>query len=225
MFLIILISSVLFYVSFLVEFPLFVRVLLTGLPLVFYLFTFFDLFRSIRNRRRQTGKTFKTALIFVMLGLLYQVFAPNAAGNFIYKNFPDIFIMPDNSLSPLYVKGEYLKASRLTYSIDVIGLDERLVHSLPDRYDLVRFVESGKHRTGLVVGLPGEEIQIEDGVVLAYDRAIFEKVPAGLNLTGDWPLTSADSYSILIATLQLGKVVQVDKVNLHQVVGKVERLF
>ena len=224
-FLIMLIASILFFVSFIVEFPRLVIIFLTGLPLVFYLFTFFDLFRSIRNRRDDFRKTWKAAALFVLVGLLYQGFAPVAAGNFIYKNFPEIFTVSDNSLNPLYVKGDYLKACRLAYSIDVIGLDSRLVHTTPRRYDLVRFVKDGEHRTGWVVGLPGEEIQITDGVVLAYDRAIFDEVPPGFNLSGDWPLTYADSYSILIATLRFGNVVQVDKVSLDQVVGKVERLF
>ena len=196
-----------------------------GLPLIFYLFTFFDLFRIIRKRRGQVKKTLKAVTVFILIGLSYQVFAPNAAGNFILKNFPEIFTMSDNRLSPLYVRGDYLKASRLAYSIDIVGLDERLMHTMPERYDFIRFTDSGTYHTGIVVGLRGEDIQIDDGIVLSYDYAIFDEVPPGLHISGDWPLTSADSYSILVATLQFGSIVQVKKVSLYQVVGKVERLF
>lgn len=224
-FLIMLITSVLVFVSFLVKFPLMVKVVLFGLPVIFYFFSFFDLARIIRNKASLCHKTVRTVLVFILLGVLYQIFAPNAAGNFIFKNFPVIFTLSDNRYSPVYSGGEILKASRLAYSIDIVGFDGRVIHTVPQRYDFIRYRDSNSEQVGLVVGLPGEEIQIISGEVLSTEYALFDEKPAGLSLSGDWPLTSVGPYSILVAVLKFGTVQKVQEINLSDVIGKVERLF
>ncbi|MBN1213737.1 MAG: hypothetical protein JXA92_14280, partial [candidate division Zixibacteria bacterium] len=126
---------------------------------------------------------------------------------------------------PLYSDRDVLRASRLAYSVDIVGFKERVIHTLPKRFDFIRFNDGDEAQLGLVVGLPGEEIQIIDGEVVATDYALFDEKPPGLFLSGDWPLTSVDPYSILVATLKFGAVERVDKISLFDVIGKVERLF
>jgi len=224
-FLIMLITSILFFISFLVDLPILVKIVMFGLPGIFYFFTFFDLARTIRTKKGKLNKTIRSVIVFLLVGVAYQLFAPNAVGNFTLRNFPDIFSMPDNRYSPVYSGGDMLKASRLAYSVDIVGFKERVVHSLPKRFDFIRYSDGDEARLGVVVGLPGEEIQIVDGEVLATDFALFDEKPAGLSLSGDWPLTSVGPYSILVADLRFGAVERVNKIGLSDVIGKVERLF
>ncbi|MBN1212347.1 MAG: hypothetical protein JXA92_07195, partial [candidate division Zixibacteria bacterium] len=173
-FLIMLITSILFFVSFLVNLPLLVKVLMFGLPAVFYFFSFFDLARTIRTRKSKLNKTIRAVIVFLLVGVAYQVLAPNAAGNFIIHNFPKFFTLQNNRYSPVYSKGDMLKASRLAYSVDIVGFKERFIHTLPKRFDFICYNSGGEARLGVVVGLPGEEIQIIDGEVVATDYALFD---------------------------------------------------
>jgi len=224
-FLIMLITSILFFVSFLVDLPLLVKIVMFGLPGIFYFFTFFDLARTIRTPKNKSGKTVRSVIVFLLIGMVYQLFAPIAAGNFTIRNFPKFFTVQHNRYSPIYTRGDLLKASRLAYTVDIIGFKERIVHTLPQRFDFISYSSGGEARLGVVVGLPGEEIRIVDGEVLATDFALFDEKPSGLALSGDWPLTSVGPYSILVADLRFGAVDRVNKIDLSDVIGKVERLF
>ena len=224
-FLIMLITAILFFVSFLVNLPPLVKIVMFGLPGIFYFFTFFDLARTIRGRREKSQKTTRSVIVFVLVGIGYQLLAPVAAGNFTIRNFPKFFNLQNNRYSPVYTKGDLLKASRLAYTVDIVGFRERVMHTLPKRFDFICYDAGGETQLGVVVGLPGEEIQIVDGEVLATDFALFDEKPPGLSLSGDWPLTSVGPYSILVANLKFGTVERVDEISLSDVVGKVDRLF
>lgn len=225
-FLVTLLASVLFIVSFFVYLPPAAALALYALPLLFYAFTFVDLARTVRAKREKTPPGRKAAVIFLLVGVIYQLLSPIALVNFSLRNLPEIFIQEDNRLSPLYSEGDLLKASRLSYVVDVFVVNRPILHALPQRYDIVRFIDSsGRHINGIVVGLPGEEIEIADGVIVANGFPDIGDAPGGIILSGEWPLTSVGGYSILAATLNLGRIDAVHEVPLTELVGKVNKLF
>ena len=225
-FLVTLLALVLFIVSLLVHLPVGVKLVLYALPLLFYVFTFLDLVRIVKVRRQKITPGRKTVIIFLLVGVAYQLLSPIAPLNFALRNFPEIFIQKDNRLSPLYSEGDLLKASRLSYMVDVFVVNRPIVHALPQRYDIVRFTDSsGRRLNGVVVGLPGEEIEIAGGVVVANGLPDLGEAPGGIILSGECPLTLVGAYSILVATLNLGRIDGVQDVPLTDVIGEIGRLF
>ncbi len=225
-FLVMLIAVMLFVVSLLVPLPLPVKYLLFGLPLLFYAFTFLDVTRTVRSKSTSRSVTTRRFILSLAVGLLYQLLSPTALGNFGLNNLPELFIQPDNHLSPVFAKGEILKASPLSYFVNLAILDRPVVHELPLRYDIVRFRDStGNRLTGIVLGLPGEEIETVDGVVAINRYPDTENGPRGLALQGDWPLTRVSDYSILVAIVNLGVIQNVYQVPIRQVLGKVNELW
>jgi hypothetical protein len=110
--------------------------------------------------------------------------------------------------------------------VDIFVVKKPILHHLPKRYDLVRFSdESGVRRTGIVIGLPGEEIEVVDGVVVVNGLPDIGDAPGGIILSGDWPVTSAGAYSLLIATINLGKIDKVYRSSLDNLIGKVSRVL
>lgn len=224
-FLVMLIGAILFFVSFFLSLSFWPRALLFGLPVIFYFFTFVDLYRASRLESGG-GRSTRSTMIFVLVAVLYQTLAPIAPLNFGIRNFPEIFTMHDNSLSPVHSQGSILKASRLAYFVDIFFINKPVMHSLPARYDLVRFIDDqGRARNGIVLGLPGEEVQMVDGVLIINDFPDFNEPPGGLVLTGDCPLTSLEGYSILVATLNLGTVDTAYEIALTDIVGRIGKLF
>ena len=225
-FLVMLIAVVLFVVSLLVPIPPLAKSLLLGLPLLFYAFTFLDLARSIRFKPVSQTVTRKLFSWIILIGILYQLLSPAAPVNFALNNLPELFIQPDNHLSPIFTKGEFLKASRISYFVNLAILDRPVVYSLPSRYDIVRFLNGDNlPLSGIILGLPGEDIQVAEGVVIVNTYPDTQNGPAGLALQGDWPLTRVDDYSILVATVNLGVVQNVYQVPFRKVVGKVGKLL
>ena len=225
-FLVMLLALVLFIVSLFADLPPAAALTLYSLPLLFYAFTFFDLARTVKAKREKAPVGRRGAIIFLLAGMAYQLLSPIAPVNFCLRNLPEVFIQEDNRLSPLYSKGDLLKASRLSYVVDVPVVNRPILHALPRRCDIVRFSHgSGRRINGIVVGLPGEEIEIADGVIVANGLPDVGEAPGGIILSGEWPLTSASGYSILVATLNLGRIDRVHEVPLTDLVGKVGRLF
>ena len=225
-FLITLLTAVLFVASYFVPLPAPVKVLVLGLPLVFYAFTFVDLARTVRTKRKSVSRSQRVLLIMLVGAIAYQICVPIAPLNFALRNRPEIFTLGDNRLSPLFAGGDILKTSRLSYLVNIFALDGPLLHTLPERYDIVRFeTDSGERGTGIVVGLPKESIEIVEGVIVVNGRPDFDTVPEGLYLAGDWPLTRAGQFSILVATLKLGSIGRVQDVPLTDLIGKVEELL
>ncbi len=225
-FLVTLLASVLFVVSLFVHVPPAGALALYALPVLFYAFTFVDLIRTVRVKRTKTAPGRKAAIVFLLVGAVYQFFSPTAPVNFSLSNFPEIFIQQDNRLSPLYSEGDLLKASSLSYVVNVFVVNRPILHALPQRYDIVRFADSrGRRINGIVVGLPGEQIEIADGVIVANGFPDIGDAPGGIILSGEWPLTSVGGYSILAATLNLGRIDTVHEVPMTELVGKVGKLF
>ena len=227
-FLITLIGAGLFFFSFVISIPFWVKCVLLGLPILFCLFSFFDLARSIRARQAGAARSGTVAGVFAGVALLFQIFAPISPVNFFYRNPPEIYVASDNSLAPVFRKGDVLLANRLAYVVDIALLRSfaggPMVHSLPDRCQIVRFQDSlGNHRSGLVIGLPGEMIEVRSGALLA------DGVPVGncppLLKTGDLSLTVVSERHILLARCTWGSVEQVWKVSPFDITGKVSRLF
>ena len=198
---------------------------LLGLPVVFYVFTFFDLARSVRRLRGKVSVSSRRVLICLLIGLGYQLLSPTAPGNFALRNGPAFFSVSDNALSPVLRKGDLAKASRLDYKLNIAFVGHPIFHSLPSRFDIVRYTDdSGESHIGLVVGLPNEEIGIVDGQVYSNRAPLVENKPP-VPMSGDWPLTYAGGMSILIADINLGTIQDISEVPLQKVSGKVSKIL
>ncbi len=225
-FLIMLIGSVLFFISLLVTLPQAAKIMLLGLPILFFLFTFFDLVKVIRTKQGQVQRSTTAAVVFLVIGVFYQLLVPSAPANFLIHNSPEIYRMDNNHLAPLYKKGDILTANPLAYSANIFFFDYPVYYDLPDRFEIVRFVDSeGRRHTGAVIGLPGEIVELTDGAVAVDGLPKYGRLPGGLSLARDWPLTSVDNRSILVATFNLGSIDSLHHVPITALVGKAGRLF
>ncbi len=198
---------------------------LLGLPVVFYVFTFFDLARSIRRLRLRVVVTRQRVIICLVIGLAYQLLSPTSPGNFALRNSPEFFQVSDNSLAPVLSKGDLAKASRLDYTINVAFAGHPIFHEIPSRFDIVRYTDDqGVKQTGLIIGLPNEEISIVDGQLYSNRTPLVADRPP-VPISGDWPLTSAGRMSILVAEVYLGTVREVHEIPLLKVSGKVSKVL
>jgi hypothetical protein len=225
-FLVMLMASALFFLSFLVSIPWLVKALLLGLPAIFYLFSFLDLSKSIASRQEQFRRTRMIAWVFFVAALAFQILAPHTPVNFFLRNLPDVYAIDDNNLSPVFSKGDIVTASALPYSVDLFFLDFPIYHDLPAYFDVVRFTDTtGRKLTGVVIGLPGEGVRVEDGRLEVDGYPKYRQGRGKVIQTGNWPLTSVDDNSILVASLNLGRVDTVYQVPFGSLIGKVDRLF
>lgn len=128
-------------------------------------------------------------------------------------------------MAPIFSKGDLLKTNPLSFTASIFFLDKPLLHSLPDRYDVVRFRLNDRNKSGIVLGLPTEEIELIDGILVVDGLADFDGPGGGWLPGGDWPLTQAGSYSILLATLNFGNIDKVIEVPLDHVTGRVSKVF
>jgi len=225
-FLIMLIAVALFLVSFLVHLPTIAYILLFGLPVLFFLFTFVDLYRTLQRRRSQIKPGNSRLILFVAIAIAFQLAAPASPLHFILRNRPEVFRATDNNLSPLFSNGDLLKANPLAYAVDLFFFDKPVFHSLPDRFDVIRFSENdGPPKLGLVIGLPGENVEVLEGVVAVDGFPQPEPINAGIILSGDCPLTSVERSSILVTTVYLGRIERVVQIPLAGIRGKVDHLL
>ena len=221
-FLIMLLAAALFIVQFLIPLPKVALWLLLGLPFLFYLFTFVDLARTVRTKRAKLVPTSVSTLVILAVSLIYQLVSPSAFINFGLRNFPEFSTVSDSHLSPLYRQGDVVIANRLAYTADIPFLERPVLHALPERFDLVRFVgENGRHQSGFVLGLATELVEVMDGALTAAAAPINVTLPSGFALTGQWPLTEVADYSILVGTFNLGTLDGLHQVRLDSVVGRV----
>ncbi|RKX25834.1 MAG: hypothetical protein DRP47_09140 [Candidatus Zixiibacteriota bacterium] len=225
-FLITLTASVLFIVSLFIAIPVPVRLVIYGLPLLFYFFSFFDLYRSVKARTGRLKHTSRRIWVCLITGILFQFLWPLAPANFGVRNCPDIFIQDNNNLAPFYTEGDVLKASSLAYFLDVWIVNKKIIHSLPDRFELVRFrSETNSKLCGWVIGLPAEEVEMIDDILFVNNTPIFATSESVPMLRGNLPLTSAGAYSVLVVTVRLGSVDQIREVPLTHIIGKVGIAF
>jgi hypothetical protein len=225
LFLVMQLGAALLVTSFLVDIPAAARWILLGLPALFYVFSFYDLSRTIKKNRDRLTRSQPLILGALALALIFQCLAPTAPGNFIWRNHPEVFVGENNDYSPLIVRGGFGWSNNLAYMVEIPLMNRPVVHALPQRFDLVRYRDpQGRHRTGLVVGLPQEQVECSDGMLSA--GGVITMLPHFGNgaLTGSWPLTMVDSYSILVGEVKLGVVVSVSQVSLFDVSGRIEQL-
>ena len=141
-------------------------------------------------------------------------------------NFPEYFIVKKNNLNPVFQQGNILKANRLSYIVDFFFLEKPLLHSLPRRYDMVRYeTEQGIRQVGIVIGFAGEEIEMAEGVVVVNGLPDYNQPAHFSTITGDCQLTYVDQYSILVGKLNLGAVNSVETVLFDKLIGKVDKVF
>lgn len=197
-----------------------------SLPILFYIFSFLDLFRTMQKQNSAGVVPRGRLLVFVLAGLTYQILAPVAPGNFLIRNFPIIYQQSGNSMRPLFENGDWLKASRLDYTINLAFMNQTILHTLPDRYDIVCVDDgSGAYRSALLIGLPREEIEIIDGMLLVNGLPGQNPGMTGVSLSPDQPLTVVDQYSIIVATLRMGNIHKLYQVPLENLVGKADHLW
>lgn len=213
-YLIMLMAAALFFLSYFVSLPDPVTWALFGLPTVFFLFSFADLTRTIRTRRPGTIRTNNRALAFSLIGLVYLLLAPVSLGNFLLRNAPE-FYTADGSLAPALPAGHLAITNRLAYAADIFFVDHPVLHALPGRFDLIRFRSENSLVSGIVLGLPGESIEINAGTIYIDGVPLMASIPVLASLSGDWPLTSCDSHSMLVATLRPGGIEKLYEVDLY----------
>jgi hypothetical protein len=225
-FLIAAIAGVIAGVAFIVPLNLVARLILFGLPTVFYAFTFVDLKRTITRRNSSSGRNGRTVVLFLTAGVVLQLVLPIAPVNFIIRNAPQVFVVADHRLEPLYGKGDLAAAIPTDYRVNLFFLDRPLWHTTPEYGDLVRFVDSSSVvRNGVVLGMFGEAVQIIDGVLVIDGAAQPDLIPESLKLRGDMALTSVDGSSILVATLNLGAVDATYQIGARGILGRMHHLF
>lgn len=224
-FLVILMAGALFVLSLFIDLPLLAELIILGLPMVFYLISFGDLWRTVKKSQIRHPQIARKSWIYFAVAVLFQCFWPLAPVNFAWENAPTIFVMDRNNLAPLFKKGDLLKASRLAYMVRTYVVDKPIFHSLPGRFEVVRFRTQAGDVAGIVVGLPGEEIEVIDGVVTAGGIPQLAPMAANRLINGDWPLTTAGGYSLLIATPNLGRIEHLYEVPITELIGKVEKIL
>ena len=109
------------------------------------------------------GELVKVVLQALAIALVFQTF--------LYKPFN----IPSGSMIPTLLKGDYIFVSKFSYGYSRFSLpfnpplfDGRILASEPERGDVVVFKtprEPGKHYIKRLIGLPGDEIQMINGVL------------------------------------------------------------
>lgn len=84
--------------------------------------------------------------------------------------------IPAGSMKPTLLIGDYLFVSRIAYGVPCFGLcgpDDRLGAGGPDRGDVIVFRHpvNGTDFIKRVIGLPGDRVQMRDGVLFVNDMA------------------------------------------------------
>ncbi len=109
------------------------------------------------------------------------------------------FIIPSASMEPNLLEGDYIVVSTLSYGVSKHAIpfspplfSGRLLNRAPDRGDIVVFkLPREANTTGAVyvkrlIGLPGDRIQIRQGLVYINDTPVIRKpAPAGQEDAGD----------------------------------------
>ncbi|MFQ5881507.1 MAG: signal peptidase I [Candidatus Methylomirabilales bacterium] len=137
-------------------------------------------------------------------------------GTLIYGICSTIFLpvrVQGGSMLPLYKTGDYGFVNTLAYR-----------WTNPQRFDIVGIRMAGKNVMFLkrIIGLPGEDVEIHDGIVYANGEALLEPY---LQFRGYWELKkqslSADQYFVIGdnrgVPIHLHKF---GKVKRHRIVGR-----
>lgn len=225
-FLVMLIAVVLFFFSFLVELPGTMKVILYGLPTFFYVFTFLDLWRTMKRKASGSLRSPSAAWVFVVVALVVALALPLSPWNFALRNRPLIEIADGNGLTPVIGDGDLCLVDRMAYRVDLFFLDQTLGRSLPQRWETVRLRDAGRTGTlGLVLAYGGEEVAFFNDSLFVDGYPLPDDEMAGFVSGGRLPLTRVDMGNILVVTMDRGALTEARQVGNQDIVGRVYRLF
>ncbi len=124
--------------------------------------------------RKSFFETVRTLVYAVLIALVVRTF------------FFEPFNIPSGSMKPTLLVGDYLFTSKYAYGYSRHSLPfslplipGRIWSALPERGDVAVFKLPADNRTDYIkriVGLPGDRIQVQDGVLYVNDEAV-AKVP------------------------------------------------
>jgi len=90
-----------------------------------------------------------------------------------------VLYLPEANMEPGLLKGDFVIGWKLAYGLRIpMGDGKRLNAKAPERGDVISFRFPGDEEQILIrrlIGLPGDEIQIKDGLVLVNGRALEQK--------------------------------------------------
>ena len=219
------VAAALFFAWMLLPLPASLAWALLGLPAIFFLFSFVDLKRTIKTKAAPGSRASRTAVLFLGVALLYQLFSPITPANFIWRNSPLVFVQQDNSLMPLIHPGDLVACNTMSYSSNLFFLDRPIWHSLPEPGDPIRVImEDGTERAVFVIGRPEEDVQIIDGQLL-LNGSPQSLGPLDARMPETYPLTLVAGNSILVADLLKRPPDRFLQVPLGNVKGRFHRLF
>jgi hypothetical protein len=225
-FLVMAIAAVLFFFSFLVELPTGIRVVLFGLPTVFYCFSYVDLWRTILHSEKKKARSAHGAWVFLLVVLAVDLALPLSPTNLVLRNLPQMLGAEAGQFDSMQKGRVFCIVDRSAYRINLFFLNEPYPRRTPARWDLVRFDDQSQTaQFGLVLGRSGEEVALFNDSLFVDGYAVpgpetFSTVPAG-----QVPLTHVDPDAILVATLNKGEIEKTFQISPRDVIGKVHRLF
>jgi len=225
-FLIMLVSIVFFFMTYLIDLSVTIKLILFGMPALFYLFSFVDLWKSIQKKSSIVPRRNVTAWMFLLVSLGMGLLVPLLPGNFFWRNRPELFTVRESTLTPLIKSGDIVWIDRMAYRVNLFFLERPINRDDPDRWDMVRFRRPGEDdQFGMVIGFGGEEVSI------AGDSLFVDGLPVGAcsvalnHLSGELSLTLVDYGAILMATLNDGVLEQSYQIPVRQISGEAHCLL
>src|SRR3954470_4496718 len=129
--------------------------------------------RSASEKAKQQGGVWETIKVVIEALLIALVFR-----TFLYHPFN----IPSGSMEPTLLIGDYLFVSKFSYGysrysfpVDLSFIHGRIWGAPPKRGDIAVFRpprEPGTDYIKRVIGLPGDKIQVRDGVLYLNDTAV-----------------------------------------------------
>jgi signal peptidase I len=224
--LIMVVAAALFFMAFLVELPGTLKLVLFGLPALFYLFSFIDLWKSAKKKPLARPRPAIIAWTFLAVSLGVSLLAPLSPGNFLWRNRPELFTVRQSTLTPLIETGDLVWVDRMAYRVNLFFLEQPIDRDDPDRWKTVRFRRPGSDdQIGMVIGLGGEEVRVVNDSLLIDGLPVQDRSGPLGHLVGELPLTLIDYGTILVVTMSDGVLGQSYQVPRRQIIGEVHRLF
>lgn len=124
-----------------------------------------------------------------------------------------------NSMEPSLINGDRILVNKLQYNL-----------TSPERYDVVLFqpnIESSHYYIKRIIGLPGEAIQIKNGVIYINDKELIESITVDMiisaGLAEEEIVLGSDEYFLLgdnRNNSEDSRFPNVGNVKLHNIIGK-----
>jgi len=100
-FLILLVAATLFLFSFLVALPESIKPVLFGLPTIFYVFSFVDLWRTVKREKCPRPRSLAAAWLFLFVAVTANLLTPLSPVNFLLRNAPEVMVVKEIELTPV----------------------------------------------------------------------------------------------------------------------------